>query len=297
MSADQPETEISDAEAQWQAALRQAISAHFAAAHARVDDVHARYFSSISAVASRHWQNKADVPADLMNIPRALWRLLRSLGRRGQTVHRALTGKERAIADILAEQVLDLPALQALLFEQLRAHPDYQQGDIERLREALAPYDSDVAAKRLQAAVAQMGLHHDSSRDVLMFLGVGLLGRSVSDKITFGSASMIGMSAASTVYLSQQSVWAALWAGWFGVPAWVAVSGAIAGFAVMFLATPVLAPVIEVGVSRAQGRRRLHKLIDKVECEMRPSVSAQLWQYGSYLQFIPDLVMTLRHLR
>jgi hypothetical protein len=65
----------------------------------------------------------------------------------------------------------------------------------------------------------------------------------------------------------------------------------------MLVATPLLAPVIEVAVNRVQGRRRLHGLIDQVERELRPSISTQLWQYGSYLQFIPDLVVALRHLR
>ncbi|WP_159241052.1 hypothetical protein [Zhongshania aliphaticivorans] len=291
------DTAMSDAELHWQAGLESAIAAHFTAAHARVDEVHQRYFETFSAVAARHWHNKTDIPADLMNIPRALWRLLRRVGRRGSPVFRQLTGKEQAIATILSEEILELPTLQALLFQQLRTHPDYQQGDIERLRLALAPYDSELAAKRLQAAVAQMGLQHDSSRDLLLFLGVGLLGRGVSDKIAFGSASMIGMSAASSLYLSQQSVWAALWTGWFGVPSWVAVSGVIAGFAVMVVATPLVAPVIELGVNRVWGRRRLHGLIDQVERELRPSISTQLWQYGSYLQFIPDLLVALRHLK
>jgi hypothetical protein len=65
----------------------------------------------------------------------------------------------------------------------------------------------------------------------------------------------------------------------------------------MVMATPVLAPLIEVVLNRAQGRRRLHALIDQVERELRPSISNQVWQYGSYLQFIPDLVVALRHLR
>lgn len=286
-----------DPESQWQAGLQVAITGHFAAAHTRVDSVHNRHFRPLSAVAGRHWRNKADIPADLLNIPRALWRLVRRVGAGGKPAFRKLTGKEQAVADILSTQVLDLPALQLLLLEQLRAHPDYQHGDVARLQAVLAPYDGELAAQRLQAAVAQMGLHHDSSRDVLLFLGVGLLGRGVSDKIAFGSASMIGISAASTLYLGQQSAWAALWAGWFGVPTWVAVSGALAGFTAMVVATPVLAPVIEMGLNRAQGRRRLHALIDQVERELRPSISTQVWQYGSYLQFIPDLVVALRHLR
>ncbi|CAA0106326.1 Uncharacterised protein [Zhongshania aliphaticivorans] len=297
MSIDIDNSEMTAAEAHWQAALLEAISGHFNTAHARVDNVHSRYFRSLAVVARRHWQNKADVPADLLNIPRAIWRLVHRAGRGEPAEFRKLTGKEQAVAKILSDEVMDLSALQALLVAHLRSHPDYQHGDVARLQAALAPYDSDVAAKRLKAAVAQMGLHQDSSRDLLMFVGVGLLGRGISDKIAFGSASMIGMSAASSLYLGQQSAWGAMWAGWFGVPTWVAVSGAIGGFAAMVVATPVLAPLIEVGVNRAQGRRRLHELIDQVERELRPSISTQLWQYGSYLQFIPDLVAALRHLR
>jgi hypothetical protein len=291
------DTTMSDLESQWQATLQAAISRHFEAAHARVDCVHSRHFRPLSAVSSRHWRNKADIPVDLLNIPRALWRLLRRVGAGDKPVFRKLTGKEQAVADVLSTQLLDLAALQLLLLEHLRAHPDYHYGDAARLQAVLAPYDGELAAQRLQTAVAQMGLNHDSSRDLLLFLGVGLLGRGVSDKIAFGSASMIGVSAASTLYLSQQSAWVTLWAGWFGVPTWVAVSGGLTGFTAMVMATPVLAPLIEVVLNRAQGRRRLHALIDQVERELRPSISNQVWQYGSYLQFIPDLVVALRHLR
>lgn len=293
-AASSPDPRSVDSAADWQSQLLTAIDAHFAGAKARVDLAYRQHFASLRAVLGRHWQHRGDVPADLLAAPRAVWHLLRP--RRAAGV-RPLTGKEQAVAAIMANDVLDLPGLQALLLDHLRRHPDYHQREFDELRALLAPYDTEQATRRLQQAVAQWGQRHDSNRDLLLFLSLGLAGRAASDKIAFGSASLIGMSAASSLYISQQGALSALWASWFGVPGWVAVSGALAGFAVVIAATPLLSPFIEYGFNHYRTRRRLLKMVDQVHRDVRQPLSDRLWQYSGYLQFIPDLIQILKQLR
>ncbi|MGJ8686663.1 MAG: hypothetical protein ACSHWQ_04235 [Spongiibacteraceae bacterium] len=260
------------------------VDAHFAAAHSRVDRVSSAHFTSLSAVLARHWRNRRDIPADLAALPRSLWYLLRKLWRRpNSAAPRALTGKEREVAEIVAVQLIDLSSLEALL--------NVQRQTIN------TPLDSTIAAQRLQQAVAQWGSKQDNSRDTLLFLCLGLLGRGLSDKILFGSASLIGASLATSVYLSQQGFFSALWASMFGAPAWVAVLGAVLGFAAVFVATPVIAPFLEWASNRFWARRRLHRVLDQIHRELRAPVTDHLWRYGGYLQFVPDVVLLLRHIR
>lgn len=280
------------AEEVWRAAMLAMLDTHFNAARQRVDEAYHQHFASLGSVLRRHWQHRRDVPADLLTLPRGVWQVLRR-----RRAPRPLTGKEQAVADIMAGAVLDLPGLQQKLVSHLACHPHYRPDAIAELQAELAPYDGDEALRRLHLAVAQWGQRHDNSREFLMFLGLGLLGRGLSDKIAFGSASVLGVSLASSVYLSQQSALSALWASWFGVPGWVALSGAIGGFAVAIAATPLLSPFLEYGFNRWGTRRRLLQMVDTVHREIRAPLGDRLWRVGAYLQFIPDLVQMLRMLR
>ncbi|GAB3369339.1 hypothetical protein NCG89_08475 [Spongiibacter taiwanensis] len=292
-SSTAPPDVAADAAAEaWRADMLAMLDAHFIAARERVDEAYHHHFASLGSVLKRHWQHRRDVPADLLTLPRGLWQVLS--GRRGP---RPLTGKEQAVAEIMAREVLDLPGLQQKLLFHLEGHPDYRPDAIAQLQAELAPYDADEALRRLHLAVAQWGQRHDNSREFLMFLGLGLLGRSLSDKIAFGSASVLGVSLASSAYLSQQGALSALWASWFGVPGWVAVSGAIGGFAVAIAATPLISPFLEYGFNRWGTRRRLLQMVDAVHREIRAPLGDRLWRVGAYLQFIPDLVQVLRMLR
>lgn len=284
--------EHSPALTQWRAAMLVMLDDHFDQARVRVELAYRQHFASLGNVLRRHWQCRRDVPADLLSLPRGLWQLLSR-----RRLPRPLTAKEQAVADIMAFQVLDLPGLQQTLLAHLQDHPDYRAEVIGDLQAELAPYDSDEALARLEQAVAHWGQRHDSRRELLMFVGLGLLGRGLSDKIAFGSASLVGVSLASTAYISQQGALSAMWASWFGVPGWVAVSGALGGFAVAIAATPLVSPFLEYGFNRWGTRRRLLQMVDSVHREIRAPLGDQLWRIGAYLQFIPDLVQMLKLLR
>ncbi len=280
----------------WQGGLQADIDAYFAAAHERVESVYQQHFGRLGAVAKRHWRCRRDVPADLLALPRSLWRLLQKL-RGGTFAPRALTAKEQWVAQCLADEALDLAELETMLLRHLQRHPDYREGDVAGLRAELGGHSSDQAARRLHQAVARWGLSHDSSRDMVLFLGLGMLGRGLGDKVAFGSASILGVSLASSLYLGQQGWLGSVWASWFGVPFWVKAGGVAMGFAAMWFVTPVLAPFCEWGFNRVWSRRRIHRIVDEVHRELSPSLQEQFWAYGSYLQFVPDVLVLLRQLR
>lgn len=278
---------------QWANELAEDIDWHFLQAHERLEEVYRREFKALPAVMRRHWQHRRDIPADLAALPRSLWRIVR---RRPQSV-RPLTGKEQAVAQLLADHVIDLNGLQTLLMNRLTSHPDYDPNAVAQLQSELAPLQPELAERRLKQAVARWGLSQDSSRDMLVFLALGLAGRGLSDKVLFGSASLLGASAASSLYIANQGWLAAWWSSWVGVPAWVSISGAAAGMVGVLLLTPLAAPFVECGMNRMWRRQRLHRLLDEVHRQLRPPLREQLWHYGSYLQFLPDLLLLLRQLK
>lgn len=280
----------------WQAALAADIDGHFAAAQRRAEQCYRREFRSLKAVLRRHWRCRADIPADVLALPRSLWRLWqRLLGK--PVVQRPLTHKEAYLAELMRVEVLQLDTLQLLFLKHLQAHPEYRQHDAEQWLQALADQQPEQLEQRLHQTVARWGLSHDSSRDLLLFVGLGLLGRSLSDKILFGSASLVGISLVSSVYLSQQNWLLAQWFGWLGVPMRVKVVGVVTGFVGVLLLTPLLAPFLEWGFNRLWSRRRFHRMVEQVHRQLRPSLQEKFWAYGSYLQFVPDVLLLLRQLR
>lgn len=267
---------------QWQLALDH----HFEDAHQRLDRVYRQHFTSLSAVCDRHRRHWRDIPGDLLAMPRALWRMLR---RRPADRARRLTGKEQEVALLLANEVLDLSGLRQRLEAQIHTSPM----SASPLREPSLP-DDEQATRRLHQAVARWGGSHEGGRELLLFVLLGVAGRSLSDKVVIGSASLVGVSMASSLYISQQGILGGWWASWFGVPSWVSITGAVVGACTMLVLTPLFAPLIECLFNRMWRRRRLHRLIDEVHRELLPPRREQLWQWGGYMQYLPDLLALLR---
>ena len=168
---------------------------------------------------------------------------------------------------------------------------------MEALLQRYSPAELEL---RVREAVARLAVDHEGSRDVLLFITLGVAGRLVSDKIAFGSAGVLGATAASSLYLSQQSYLSALWAKWFGLPGWVSITGGALGFAALILLTPVVAPLVECGINRFRAERTLQRLIDEVQQQLQsPGTDGYtLAAYaGTYVQLLPDLLHILRSLR
>lgn len=284
---------------QWEEELQGAVSAHFDGVRARVPDVYRRHFASLSGVLRRHWQYRRDIPRDLASLPRFTWHALRGLLGKTPPEARRYSGKELAVAELVAAELLRMSELEQALLDHLANHPELEERG-EELRALLAEYSPAQREARLRQAVARLGVDQEGTRDALVFLTLGLAGRAVSDKVVFGSASALGAVAASSLYIGQQSFLAGLWAKWFGVPAWVSVAGGTAGFALLLLATPLVAPFVECGVNRLRAERLLRRIVDEAQhqFEGRNVDGYTFAAYaGTYMQLLPDLVNILRQLR
>ena len=285
----------------WRQAADRLIAEHFDAAHRRADAVYLQRFASLGGVLHRHWRHKRDIPRDLANIPRALWQLTARLA--GSPVDKGpatLSGKELAIAECIMQEVLQLHRLERELIALVR---QYAQVDTEQWRELeriFEDYTPEQARQRVDQALGRLTVTQQGSRDALIFLTLGLVGRSLTDKVVFGSAIGLGSTAATSFYLSQQSFFGVLWAKWFGLPGWVSLSGAVGGFATLLIVTPIVAPLVECGVNRLRARSLLHGIVDRVQENLSrsgPDVASVAGHIGSYLQLLPDLIQVLRTLR
>ncbi|TQV67979.1 hypothetical protein FKG94_24400 [Exilibacterium tricleocarpae] len=287
-------------EALWQQQLEDLARSHFDAARQRVDDVYGRHFAKLSVIARRHWQHRRDIPRDLANMPRSLWHLGRRLAGKDASEARPLSSKERTIMQIVVEELLAIPQLEKNILDHIQQHPSIDPTAVAQLHLLLERYTPQQAQQRLQQALARLTVSQEGGRDMFVFITLGVLGRSLSDKVAFGSALGLGATAATGIYLGQQSFLAALWTKWFGVPAWVSASGALSGFLVLLLVTPAIAPLTEFGINRIRARVLLHDMIDRVEHNVlhtKLDATSVAGHIGSYMQLLPDFLQLLRSLR
>lgn len=291
----------------WQESLERTVCAHFAEARQRVDPVYRAHFADLGSVYRRHWRHRGDIPRDLVNIPRSLWRLLAQGGRAitrarpvaAPTASR-LSKKEQAIARILIEELLQLPQLEQLLLVHIQQHPLATEEHWRELQQLLAQHSPEQARRRLNQALTRLTAAQEGSRDMMLFLALGMLGRSFGDKIAFGSAMGLGSAAATSVYIGQQSFWGSLWVQWFGAPGWVAATGAAGGILAVILVTPLIAPLTEYGINRVRAKKFLFESVDRVERNIlhtRADAGSVVGQMGSFIQLLPELLQLLRGLK
>jgi len=285
----------------WQRQWQIIVTEHFAAARARVDAVYQLHFASLAAVSKRHWQHRADIPRDLLNLPRAAWRLTSRIWQKhGEPGVYQATGKELALIKIINDDLLALAELQAQFHQHLQRHPNYDSEVIEELESVLQQLKPDHAELKLQIAVERLRLSHEGSRDLLLFISLGLLSRALADKVAYGGAAAIGSALATSVYLGQQSFLGTLWATWFGAPTWVAAAGAVGGIGLVLLATPLLSPLTETGINRFRAKKVLHRIVDETErqtAHAKIDLASSAGQIATYLQLIPDVVQLLKQIR
>jgi hypothetical protein len=246
--APEPRDAGGQAVSQWQQTWQQIHAAHFDQARERVQPVYQEHFASLRSVGLRHWHHRRDIPKDLMNLPRGLWRLSTQLVGKKKSLERPPSGKELAVALIVETQLLQLQQLQNQLTDHILTHPNLDQELLAELKQALANIDSKDRQEKLFTAINSMTFSQEGSRDLLLFLSLGLLSRSLADKAAFGSAAAIGSAAATSLYIGQQSFFGGLWVSWFGAPGWVAASGAAVGLGAAVLITPLVSPLTELTV-------------------------------------------------
>lgn len=289
------ESDHRESAAALETALRDATRIHLEKARCRVPEVYARHLASPSAIRARHRRAWRDIPQDLLSLPRLLWRLFLSL--RGHTTQQpALSRKERELLGIMESELLDLEGWYRSLSQVLitaDASIDASSPEkIEHMQRAVRQY--------LEGEMVRIAGPREGTRDLLVFLLVGLGSQTVSDSVTFGSALALGMTLATGWYLSSLSWWDSLWSNWLGVPAWVEWAGAVGGSLAAVALVPVLAPWSEWLVNRLRGPRFLEEWLTEIEAELlRPKRDTldRASPLGTLSQILPDLLAVLHKLR
>lgn len=287
---------------QWLDAWQETIEQHFDSARARVDPIYQQHFASLSAVVHRHWQHRGDVPKDLMNLPRGLWRLGTQWRQKNTPTKRDLnpTGKELALINVISSELLQIDELQKKFHQHIQSHADFKPEEYQKLDKLLSNMSAEEAREKLQVAVERLRLSHEGSRDLFIFVSLGLVSRSLADKIAFGGAAAIGSSLATSAYLSQKTFLGALWASWFGAPGWVTTLGAAGGMGAILIATPIISPFTETGINRIRAKKTLHQIIDETETRTKHAqfdAASATGQVATYLQLLPDLVQLIKQIR
>jgi len=299
MNSPTPNLDSSDGE--WRAKLEALINSHFEQAHQRVDGFYDLYFASFKSIVGRHWRYRRDIPRDLITIPRTTWRLVTHLtGRKGNYSKVKFSGKELAIANLIIDELLQFRLLEREIFKLILNQDAISLKQVQELQELLEEYSPAQAQQKIELALHRLTVSQEGGRDALVFLTLGLIGRPLSDKVVFGSALGLGSTAATSLYISQQGFIGALWVKWMGVPMWVSVSGALAGFTALLLTTPLISPAVEFAVNRFRAKPFLHNIINRVQdtlLDTNTDVSTIAGYIGSYIQLLPELLQMLRAIR
>jgi hypothetical protein len=289
---------------QLNSAIQQAVHEHFAEAHRLVPDFYRHHFLSLRCVAARHWRQRQDIPGDLLAVPRLVWQGIARFRKRQIPASRPLTGKESAVLRAIESELLRPEKLHQRISRTLRENkPDWSESWNEYgvlLQHPMNEAQRATLERFLEHKTKQLSGLREGSRDMLVFLIMGVVGNQLAGKVTFGSSLATGSALAGTVYLSQQSWWYGLWLNWSGIPGWVSWAGATGGLLTALALTPLLSPLAELLVNRLRGKRFLHKLLDEVEAQSYYSEADILDAAGlaaGISQVIPDLVALLKQLK
>ncbi len=279
--------------------LDRLIRAHFAAARCRVGEICEMHFYSLGAVTRRHWRQRRDVPRDLAAVPRAGWALVRKVA--GKPAAPEITsGKEQELLTVIRDELLQLEALAEVLRLHLRDELVAAGIDPHNLARLLEPANAPEIDRWLEDKVGLHGVALEGARESLMFVALGFLGRTFSDKLVFGSSMGLGAAAASSFYLHHQSWWGAFMAQVYGTPGWVSAVGMASGLAATLVAMPLLAPLVETGINRFRAERLLLRIIDGVEFDMMQDsgeLAGVAGRLATFISLVPDILQLLARLQ
>lgn len=184
-------------------AIKKIISDHFSEVEQRLDDVYRSHFGSMKTILSRHWRHKKDIPSDLMVLPRHTWNLISVKILRKQANPLPKSGKVKEIEKIVSDNLLDLKGLE----NKLKSYVEFYQLKFEEeftdLLEKVPGLRRKEFAKELEEKLEKLNTPIEGTRETIMFLVAGLIGKVYSDKVTFGSAAATGQAIATSIYLNQ----------------------------------------------------------------------------------------------
>lgn len=277
--------------------LNQLLDDHFSNAKLRVDEVYAKHFSSPKAVLQRHWQNKRDVPSDLLLIPRSVIKgVFGRFNRSSDSSDGHLSGKEKAVRDIIEHELLDLPSLERTIEQYCNQVIEQYQQSLPQL-ENMTEQQRQRIREHIDFKLQQLNMPNEGLREALLTLTVMATGKALGDKALFSSAASVGSTVASSMYLSSQSWFGALWAGWFGLPSWVGWAGVGGGIVLVLAVSPLLSPWTELMVNKMRAKRLLHQTVNDAHQRIKQKDGVLLAsRLGQYLQFLPDLAQSMAKL-
>jgi hypothetical protein len=283
--------------------LREILKSHFEESHRRVPEIYQAYFSSPRMVIKRHWQHKKDIPKDLLTLPKTLFQATVGKLSRSTKLTNANwqpTGKEQALLAIIQEELLQMTSLQRKVQSlALRHSPEVQAMEAMDER-ALTSLEMEKIEAFLRKRLDSYAGPREGGRDLLLFMRIGIAGKGIGQKVTFGSAMATGAAIAQSTYIAHQSFWSSLWIHWAGTPAWVSAAGAVGGLSATLLLAPVLSPMAEIVVNRVRGEKHLHQILNQLEDACLEHKLDRLDFAGilaSYIQVTPDLLQFIRTLR
>jgi hypothetical protein len=276
--------------------LNQIVDAHFDEAKSRVIPVYRKYLSSPKAVLDRHWRNRSDIPKELAVLPRSAWCSIKYLLTRKTSQHdntnESLSGKQLELYRAIEVDLLDIGGLDQKLQNYVMHYQTSFNAQLNELLEDLPINQRKEVEKQLHHHIERMSLPVEGSREALMFLLTGLIGKGLGAS-GFGSGIATGQAAATAIYTSNLSWWGSLWVGLTGVPGWVSIVGATSGLLATLVIAPFFSPLLEVGLNRFRGKKMLMEIIEHVRNQItKPPNDAVdvLGKLAVYLQLLPDII-------
>ncbi|WP_305907572.1 hypothetical protein Q9L42_015185 [Methylomarinum sp. Ch1-1] len=279
--------------------LNQIVNSHLDEAKNRVTPVYEKYFASPKGVLSRHWRNRSDIPKELAALPRSAWSLLKSAKTKNnkQTIDHnnflSLSGKQLELHNAIQEDLLDIQGLDQKLQNYVLQNQAHFEARLNDLLEDLPGRQREKFEQQLRLHIERMSLPVEGSREALMFLLTGLIGKGVGAS-SFGSSIATGQAAATAMYSGHLSWWSSIWMNLTGgIPAWVSIAGAASGFVAALMIAPLFSPWLEIGINRYRGKKMLFDVIEHVRTRVikPPSDTVDvLGKLALYLQLLPDII-------
>jgi hypothetical protein len=274
------------------------VEAHLNEAKERVTPVYLKYFSSPSVVVNRHWRHRGDIPKELATLPRSAWGLIKSAITKGknqldkQADSISLSGKQLELYNVIQVELLDIGGLDKKLQNYVMQYQSNFDSKLSNLLDGLPTDQREEVERQLSHHIERMSLPVEGSREALMFLLTGLIGKGLGAS-GFGSSIATGQAAATAIYTSNISWWGGLWVNLTGVPGWVSLAGATSGLVATLIIAPFFAPLLEVGVNRFRGKKMLFEIVEHVRAGVikPPSDTVDiLGKLAVYLQLLPDII-------
>lgn len=285
-----------------ESAIQEIVDHHFQQVKNQIPEFYSQHLGSFKAILVRHWKHKTDVPKEWVHIPLKLFHWGKSRVSRNKNLEQTVfeLGKDREVQQLILNDLMKMPLLeQKLRLFLLENAPLFQEYEHE-LQQSVRRYSEEEVLEAMRTHFEKLVIPRDGSRELMLFLAMGFVGRTLCPNITFGSALGMGSAVATSIYASQQGWLGSLWLKLTGIPGWVTISGAAMGLFVVLVTTPLISPLSELLINRLRGERFLTRMVDQFHQDVNEGGKDHLNLAGHvalYVQALPELFQILKLLR